>query len=94
MVLPNIQDLYERERAKDELPQSGAGKTITTTEPKFVPNEAVEIFTKNGISLKVRLIDCVGYAVEGALGYEEDEEPRMVKTPGLTTRFPSKKRPR
>ncbi|NLN86391.1 MAG: stage IV sporulation protein A [Syntrophomonadaceae bacterium] len=88
MVLPNIQDLYERERAKDELPQSGAGKTITTTEPKFVPNEAVEIFTKNGISLKVRLIDCVGYAVEGALGYEEDEEPRMVKTPWFDYEVP------
>ncbi|NLG32547.1 MAG: stage IV sporulation protein A, partial [Syntrophomonadaceae bacterium] len=70
MIIPNIKDLYDRERAKDELPQSGAGKTITTTEPKFVPNEAVEITTTNGISLKVRLIDCVGYAVQGALGYE------------------------
>lgn len=88
MVLPNIKDLYERERAKDELPQSGAGKTITTTEPKFVPNEAVEIFTKNGISLKVRLIDCVGYAVDGALGYEEDEEPRMVRTPWFDYEVP------
>lgn len=88
MVLPNIKDLYERERAKDELPQSGAGKTITTTEPKFVPNEAVEIFTKNGISLKVRMIDCVGYAVDGALGYEEDEEPRMVRTPWFDYEVP------
>jgi stage IV sporulation protein A len=88
MVLPNIKDIYEKERAKDELPQSGAGKTITTTEPKFVPNEAVEIFTKNGLSLKVRLIDCVGYAVDGALGYEEDEEPRMVRTPWFDYEVP------
>ncbi|HHW60791.1 MAG TPA: stage IV sporulation protein A, partial [Syntrophomonadaceae bacterium] len=81
MVLPNIDDVYEKERAIDELPQSGAGKTITTTEPKFVPNEAIEIVTRSGISLKVRLVDCVGYAVEGALGYEEEDEPRMVRTP-------------
>ncbi|HBQ25739.1 MAG TPA: stage IV sporulation protein A, partial [Syntrophomonas sp.] len=71
----------DQERAKDELPQSGAGRTITTTEPKFVPNEAVEITTTNGLSLKVRMVDCVGYSVEGALGYEEDEQPRMVRTP-------------
>jgi stage IV sporulation protein A len=88
MVLPNIKDIYERERAKDELPQSGSGKTITTTEPKFVPNEAIEIFTKSGISLKVRMVDCVGYAVDGALGYEEDEEPRMVKTPWFDYEVP------
>jgi len=88
MVLPNIKDVYERERAKDELPQSGAGKTIMTTEPKFVPNEAVEIQTKTGLSLKVRLVDCVGYAVEGALGYEEDEEPRMVRTPWFDYEVP------
>jgi len=80
MILPNIKDSYDRERAIDELPQSGAGKTITTTEPKFVPNEAVEITTANGLSFKARLVDCVGYTVEGALGYEEDDEPRMVKT--------------
>ncbi len=88
MVLPNIKDIYERERAKDELPQSGAGKTITTTEPKFVPNEAVEIFTKNGLSLKVRLVDCVGYSVAGALGYQEDDEPRMVRTPWFDYEVP------
>jgi len=88
MVLPNIKDIYERERAKDELPQSGAGKTITTTEPKFVPNEAVEIFTKNGLSLKVRLVDCVGYSVDGALGYQEDDEPRMVRTPWFDYEVP------
>ncbi len=88
MILPNIKDIYDRERAKDELPQSGAGRTITTTEPKFVPNEAIQITTQNGLSLKVRLVDCVGYAVAGALGYEEDEEPRMVKTPWFDYEVP------
>ncbi|HZK44303.1 MAG TPA: stage IV sporulation protein A [Syntrophomonadaceae bacterium] len=88
MVMPNIKDIYERERARDELPQSGAGKTITTTEPKFVPNEAVELTLSNDLNLKVRLVDCVGYAVEGALGYEEDDEPRMVKTPWFDYEVP------
>ena len=88
IVIPNIKDMYDQERAKDELPQSGAGRTITTTEPKFVPNEAVEITTTNGISLKVRMVDCVGYSVEGALGYEEDEEPRMVRTPWFDYEVP------
>ncbi|MFY9119236.1 MAG: stage IV sporulation protein A [Syntrophomonadaceae bacterium] len=88
MILPNIKDSYDRERAIDELPQSGAGKTITTTEPKFVPNEAVEITTANGLSFKARLVDCVGYTVEGALGYEEDDEPRMVKTPWFDYEVP------
>jgi len=88
MVIPNIKDAYDQERAKDELPQSGAGRTITTTEPKFVPNEAVEISTNNGISLKVRMVDCVGYSVDGALGYEENEEPRMVRTPWFDYEVP------
>jgi len=88
LVLPNIKDIYDKQRAKDELPQSGAGKTITTTEPKFVPNEAIEINLRSGANLKVRLIDCVGYAVEGALGYLEDDEPRMVKTPWLDYEIP------
>ena len=88
MVLPNIKDVYERERAKDELPQSGSGKTITTTEPKFVPNEAIEISTQSGLNMKVRLVDCVGYSVAGALGYEEDEEPRMVRTPWFDYEVP------
>ena len=81
MVLPNIIDPYEKERAKDELPQSAAGKTIMTTEPKFIPNEAVEINVKDNINVRVRMVDCVGYPVEGALGYEEQEGPRMVLTP-------------
>lgn len=82
LVLPNIQDAFERERAKDELPQSGTGRMITTTEPKFIPSESVEIVIKDSIHMNVRLVDCVGYTVEGALGYEteENEEPRMMKT--------------
>lgn len=88
MVIPNIKDIYDRERAKDELPISGAGKTITTTEPKFVPNEAIEINMNSKVSLKVRLVDCVGYTVDGALGYEEDDEPRMVRTPWFDYEVP------
>lgn len=88
MIIPGISDIYERERAIDELPVSGAGKTITTTEPKFVPNEAAEITTQTGLTLKARLVDCVGYSVEGALGYEEDQEPRMVKTPWFDYEVP------
>src|SRR3974390_2029622 len=61
MVLPNICDPYEKERAKDELPQSAAGKTIMTTEPKFIPNEAVEITVKDNVRVRVRVVDCVGY---------------------------------
>lgn len=81
MVLPNIKNNHERERAKDELPQGGAGRTIMTTEPKFVPNEAVEIQVDERIRLKVRLVDCVGYSVDGASGYVDGEGPRMVRTP-------------
>lgn len=88
MVLPNISDPYEKERAKDELPQSAAGKTIMTTEPKFIPNEAVEITVKDNISVRVRVVDCVGYSVEGALGYEEEEGPRMVLTPWFDYEIP------
>lgn len=81
LVIPNIQNKYKKERAKDELPLSGAGKTIMTTEPKFVPNEAVELVLKDNITFKVRMVDCVGYLVKGALGHEEDHIPRMVSTP-------------
>lgn len=88
LVIPNIKDHYDRERAKDELPQSSAGKTIMTTEPKFVPDEAVEITIAPGIQVKIRLVDCVGYRVEGALGYEEEEEPRMVSTPWFEEPIP------
>ncbi len=88
LVLPNIENVYSRERAKDELPQSAAGKTVMTTEPKFVPNEAVEINPDGDISFKVRLIDCVGYPVEGAGGYNDGGEPRMVNTPWSNEKMP------
>ena len=78
MVIPKINNTYKKERAKDELPQSGSGKTIHTTEPKFVPNEAIEITIDDDVNFKVRLIDCVGYIVKGALGYLEDDEPKIV----------------
>ncbi len=88
LILPNIVDPYEQERAKDELPQSAAGKTIMTTEPKFIPNEAVEINIKENVSVRVRMVDCVGYTVEGALGYAEQDEPRMVLTPWFEEEIP------
>lgn len=81
MVLPDITDPYKRERARDELPQSGTGRTIMTAEPKFVPEDAAEIALAGSAKCKVRLVDCVGYLVEGALGGMEDDVPRMVSTP-------------
>lgn len=81
MVLPFMADVHAKERAQDELPQSSGGKTITTTEPKFIPKEAAGITLQGGIDLKVRLIDCVGYMVEGAVGHMEKDSERMVKTP-------------
>lgn len=81
LVLPNIADPYERERTKDALPQSGGGRTIMTTEPKFIPDEAVEITVRDNMTVNIRMVDCVGYTVVGALGYEEDDGPRMVQTP-------------
>lgn len=91
LVIPNIDNTYKQERAKDELPQSAAGKTIMTTEPKFVPNEAVEIKIDNSISLKTRMVDCVGYLVNNAIGYLEDDMPRMVKTPWSEEEIPFEK---
>lgn len=88
LVIPNIDNEYKKERAKDELPQSAAGKTIMTTEPKFVPNEAVEITVGNNIKIKTRLVDCVGYLVNNAIGYLEDDLPRMVKTPWFNDEIP------
>ncbi|WP_418790139.1 stage IV sporulation protein A [Phosphitispora sp. TUW77] len=81
LVINNIKNVHDRERARDELPQSGAGRTIMTTEPKFIPQEAVEITVGSNLKVKMRVVDCVGYSVEGALGYEENEGPRMVRTP-------------
>lgn len=88
LVIPNIENTYSKERAKDELPQSAAGKTIMTTEPKFVPNEAVDVFLDENTSFKVRLIDCVGYLVPGANGHLEGENPRMVNTPWFAEKIP------
>lgn len=81
LVLPKIDNPYVLERTKDELPQGSAGKTIMTTEPKFVPDEAIEINLVENIKIKVRLVDCVGYTVLGAVGYDDGGERRMVTTP-------------
>lgn len=88
LVLPNMENAHERERATDELPQSAAGKTIMTTEPKFVPKEAVEINVGGKIPVSIRLIDCVGYMVEGAAGHLENDVERMVKTPWFGEEIP------
>ncbi len=88
LVIPNIADPYRRERARDELPQSGSGKTIMTSEPKFVPEEAVEISPDGTTKLRVRFIDSVGYMVDGAVGAMEDGVPRMVTTPWFDYEIP------
>ena len=88
LVIPNIENEYKRERALDELPQSASGRTIMTTEPKFIPNEAVDITMGEHLKLKVRLVDCVGYLVNNAIGYLEDDMPRMVKTPWSDEEIP------
>lgn len=81
VVIPNIEDEFDRERTADQTPQSANGRTVMTTEPKFVPDEAVRITLEDSVGLNVKLIDCVGYVVDGALGGEEDGTQRMVKTP-------------
>ena len=88
LVIPNIENEYKKERAKDELPQSAGGRTIMTTEPKFVPNEAVQINLGDNLKFKARLVDCVGYLVNNAIGYLEDDVPRMVKTPWSDEEIP------
>ena len=88
MVIPKIDNNYKKERAKDELPQSGSGKSIHTTEPKFIPNEAVEITIDEDIKFKVRMVDCVGYIVKGAVGYMDGEEAKMVNTPWYEYEIP------
>lgn len=87
-VLPHIPDPNDRERTKDALPQAGGGKTIMTVEPKFIPDEGVPITLKENINLRVRMVDCTGYRVEGALGATEDEGPRMVRTPWFENEIP------
>ncbi len=88
LVIPNITGKHSKERTIDELPQSADGKTIMTTQPKFVPNEAVKISVHDGVELKVRLIDCVGYLVSGAMGHIENDAPRKVKTPWSEEEMP------
>ncbi|MFD3446112.1 stage IV sporulation protein A [Microbacteriaceae bacterium 4G12] len=81
VVIPNIANEGDRQRAQDELPQSAAGRTIMTTEPKFVPNQAVSIHVGDGLDVNIRVVDCVGYTVPGAKGYEDENGPRMINTP-------------
>ena len=88
VVIPNIEEPYRKERARDELPQCGSGKTIMTSEPKFVPEEAVEITPDGKTRLRVRMIDSVGYMIEGAVGADEDGVPRMVATPWYDYEIP------
>ena len=88
LVLPYMEDEHEKARTRDELPQSGSGKTIMTTEPKFVPKEAAVIHLQEDLNLKLRLIDCVGYMVKGATGHLEENAQRMVKTPWFEEEIP------
>src|SRR5690625_339365 len=88
VVIPNITNEADRQRAQDELPQSAAGRTIMTTEPKFIPNQAVEIALEEGLKVNVRLVDCVGYTVESAQGFEDENGPRMIHTPWYEEAIP------
>ena len=88
LVIPNIDDEFKKERAQDELPQSAAGRMIMTTEPKFIPNEAVEITLGDNASFNVRMIDCVGYIVNSASGHIEGNMPRIVHTPWFEEEIP------
>ena len=91
MVIPGIESKPQRKRTIDELPQSADGKTIMTTEPKFVPNEAIKIKFSENIVANVRMIDCVGYLVSGALGHREGDKPRYVRTPWSDQEIPFEK---
>ncbi len=86
-VLPNIKDEHKKARAQDELPQSSNGRTIMTTEPKFIPNEAVEV-TLDNVKFNTRMVDCVGYLIDSAIGHMEGEMPRMVNTPWFEEQIP------
>ena len=88
MVLPGVTDVYEKERMLDEMPQSGTGRTVTTTEPKFVPADAAELSLPGNMQVKVRLVDCVGYMIPGAAGHTEDGKARMVSTPWDKEKIP------
>ncbi len=91
MILPGIENPNEKERVIDEIPQSGAGRTVMTTEPKFIPKDAVSISLGNGIKADFRLIDCVGYVVKGTQGVYEDDKERLVKTPWFKEQIPFSK---
>jgi len=88
IVIPHMDNDFRRDRAIDELPQSAAGKTIMTTEPKFIPEDAVHVDMDDGAQMNVRMIDCVGYIVPSSLGYVENEQPRMVMTPWFEDAIP------
>lgn len=88
LVLPHMEDSAKKQRAADELPQSATGKTIMTTEPKFIPEQAAEVTLESGVRPRIRLIDCVGYIVPGSIGYLENEQPRMVHTPWFEREIP------
>lgn len=91
LVLPNIAEGYDKERTRDEIPQSGDGKLIMTTQPKFIPNESVKVSLEGNVNFNVRLVDCVGYLVNGAMGHLEDGRPRMVTTPWSDDEIPFEK---
>lgn len=88
LVLDNIRDEHQRERARDSLPQAAAGRTIMTVEPKFIPDDGVEITLRDNVTMRVRMVDCTGYIVDGALGFTEDGGPRMVRTPWFEEEIP------
>ena len=88
LVIPGIGNEHIKERLVDELPQSGSGKTIMTTQPKFVPNEAVQVNLDDKIGVRVRMVDCVGYMIDGAIGHTENDVPRMVRTPWFDHEIP------
>ncbi len=91
LIIPNIADGYSKERTIDEMPQSGDGKSIMTTQPKFIPNESVPVVLNNDVQMNMRLIDCVGYLVDGAVGHIENDKPRMVATPWSSDKMPFEK---
>ena len=88
LVLPNMEEGHDKEMMRDELPQSAGGRTITTTEPKFIPKDAATITLEQQVAVKVRLVDCVGFMVEGASGHMEDDAERLVKTPWSEEEIP------
>ena len=91
LVLPNIKDKYSLERTIDEMPQSGDGKSIMTTQPKFIPNDSIKIALDNDVSMNIRAIDCVGYLIDGVSGHMENDKPRLITTPWSSSEMPFEK---